>query len=364
VTSNQPTPASKADFITQDSVDSLVLERNPEFLDYLFFHNVLDKFCFVLKAHYSDRERVKRKRYRLDLLLQEYIRANKISVGAKRDLLKDPDLASRLEFNLTKGWHNELVRSDPLSAEYLKVGVQLGGTSPGSDGLAAWNTIQRYYAFFEYYSAIAQSVLPGLKIDGHKKLSRNFNSQVAGVVSKDLLFYPFTLNSKSKSTTIPVHPKHCVFHYASYPRDPGRSIDDLDLELVKAFQLIGKREHASLLDVLYEFRLWANYTGVRSILKLTDGGYLGFLMKNLGTLVFFAGALAEIAVIRTLGEVRYLGILRAFQRDYVNKNDRFARITFLIPMYIRLRCYKHVGLISSRIGFIIPELEDPIQFIT
>ena len=63
--------SSKRDFITHDSVDSLVLDKDPEFLDYLFFHNVLDKFCFVLKAHYSDRERVKRKRYRLDLLLQQ-----------------------------------------------------------------------------------------------------------------------------------------------------------------------------------------------------------------------------------------------------------------------------------------------------
>ena len=31
---------SREDFITSDSVDSLVLERSPDFLDYLFFRNV------------------------------------------------------------------------------------------------------------------------------------------------------------------------------------------------------------------------------------------------------------------------------------------------------------------------------------
>lgn len=362
---SEPTYTSKEHFITQDSVDSFVLEKDPAFLDYLFFHNILDKYCFVLKAHYSDRDRVKRKRYRLDLLLQEYIRANKIAACGSRRPSTGSSLTLQLESNLTKGWHNELVRSDPLSSEYLKIGVQLvSGTGPGSGGLAAWNIIQSYYAFFEYSSAIAHSVLPGLQIDGHKKLSRNFNSQVAGVVSRNLLFYPFSLTSRTIKRAIPEHPKHCGFHYASYPREPGKSINDLDAELVKAFQLIGNGRQASVLDLLYECRLWANYTGVRSILKLTDGGYVGFLMKNLGTLVFFAGALAEMSVIQTLGEARYLAILRAFQQEYVDKNERFARIKFLVPPYVRLRCYKHVGLISSRIGFIIPEVEDPIQFVT
>ncbi len=33
----------KKDFITLDSVDSLVLEEAPDFLDYLYFHNVIGK---------------------------------------------------------------------------------------------------------------------------------------------------------------------------------------------------------------------------------------------------------------------------------------------------------------------------------
>jgi|GEM_PF-6284114 len=55
---------AKKDFITLDSVDSLVLDKDPDFLDYLYFHNVIDKFCWLLKLQYSKRETVKKKNYR------------------------------------------------------------------------------------------------------------------------------------------------------------------------------------------------------------------------------------------------------------------------------------------------------------
>lgn len=361
----QPDYRKKEDFITIDSVDSIVLKQTPDFLDYLFFHNLLDKYCFALKAHYSDRETVKKRRYRLDLVFQNYLVRNAIRCPQQAPSRKWRPHESRVEFNLSKGWHNELVRSDPLLIDYLKVGVQLSDwKGPGTGGFAAWNIIQSYYAVFEYFSALAATFSPMLKINGHKKLARHFNSQVLGLASKSVLFYPFSLSNHTKRNQIPTHPKHTEFHYASYPRIPGRNITDIDYELVKGFQFIasGNRQ-ASILDLLYEFRLWANYTGVRSILKLTDGGYLGFLMKNLGTLVFFAGGLAELAAIRALGEDHFLAILRRFQRDYIDNNERFSRNRFLIPAFVRLRAYKHTGIIRHDINFIIPDLEDPIQFI-
>ena len=177
------------------------------------------------------------------------------------------------------------------------------------------------------------------------------------------MFYPFTLSSSTPAHYIPAHPKHCQYHYATYPRDPGRAINDIEHEVQKSFEIIGKGERISLIDTLYELRKWANYTGVQSLLKLADGGYQGFLMKNLATIVFFAGGMAELAVLFALGESKYLGILKNFSSEYINKNERFARNKFLIPAYIRLRSYKHLGILSSRIEFIIPDLADPIQFI-
>ena len=247
----RPCYEKKEDFITLDSVDSLILQRAPDFLDYLFFHNVLDKYCFALKAHYSDRETVKKRRYRLDLVFQNYLVANGIPSHRLAPDVSSSAFESQVEFTLTKGWHNELVRGDPLLPDYLKVGVQLSGwRGAGTGGLAAWNVIQSYYAVFEYFSALAATLSPALKIDGHKKLARNINSQVLGTARKSVLFYPFILSSLTKSGQIPAHPKHTEFRYASYPREPGKGIADIDYEMIKAFQFVASGGRpASILDL-------------------------------------------------------------------------------------------------------------------
>ena len=71
--------------------------------------------------------------------------------------------------------------------------------------------------------------------------------------------------------------------FLDYPREPGKDIYDLQAELPLAYRLLNKDPVASVVDLMYELRLWANYTGVGSLLKLSDGGYLRFLMKNLAT---------------------------------------------------------------------------------
>ncbi len=361
---DEPTYKSKHDFITLDSVDSLVLERDPSFIDYLFFHNVLDKFCWLIKLHYADRETVKKKRYRIETLFQWFLLANKVRGEKAKKCLSAQADAERLEFHVTKGWHNELIRNDPLLPDYLQIGTQLSGwAGPGSGGTVAWNVIQSYYSIFEYLSCLATSVNPSLQVEGHKQLAKEFNNHTLGKARHGLLFYPFAISSDTTSSGFPDHPAHCKFHYASYPREPGRSVSELEQEIQKAFLFVGEGRRASLIDFLYQLRLWANYTGVHSLLKLSDGGYQGFLMKNLATIVFFAGGMAEVAVIFSLGEAAYLGMLKRFATGYIDKNERFAKNKYLIPIYIRLRSYKHLGLLSGSIDFIIPESADPVKFI-
>jgi hypothetical protein len=75
------------------------------------------------------------------------------------------------------------------------------------------------------------------------------------------------------------------------------------------------------------------------------------------------GGIAELAAINALGEGRYVAMLNKFRREYIEKNERFARNRFLIPAFIRLRAYKHTSVITQNIDFIMPELEDPVQFV-
>lgn len=358
-----PSYTRKEDFIP-DSVDLVLLARDPSFVDYLFFHNVLDKFCWVAKLHYADRETVKRKRYRLDTLFQRCLLANKVRREKARKCLCSTPHENRLEFHITKGWHNELVRSDPLLPDYLEIGTQLTGwKGPGSGGMIAWNVIQSYYAAFEFYSCVAVATDAGLEIEGHKQLSSRFNNHVLGKACDRLVFYPFSLSSATPRARFPPHPQHCQYHYASYPREMGRGVAEIEIEVQKALQFLGKGQKSSLLDVLYAFRLWANYTGVQGLIKLADGGYQGFLMKNLGMIVFFIAGMAELAVLFSLGESTYLRMLKEFSTPFIDMNERFARNKYLIPPYIRLRAYKHLGIIHGDTRFIIPEPPDPVQLI-
>jgi len=360
---NKPSYTQKEDFIP-DSVDIILLDRDPTFINYLFFHNVLDKFCWVAKLHYADKETVKRKRYRLDTLFQRCLVVNKVRrEKAIKCLCSTPD-KKRLESHIAKGWHNELVRSDPLLPDYLQIGTQLNEwKGPGSGGMIAWNVIQSYYAAFEFCSCLAVAVDVGPKIEGHKQLAKEFNNHVLGRACDRLVYYPFSLSSATPQTAFPEHPQHCQYHYASYPREMGKGVSDVEVEVQKALQLLGNGRKSSLLDMLYELRLWANYTGVYDLIKLSDGGYQGFLMKNLGMVVFFLAGMAELAVLFSLGESAYLSMLKAFSRSYIEKNERFARNPYLIPPFVRLRAYKHLGIFRGSIGFVIPEPADPVQFI-
>jgi hypothetical protein len=360
-----PQYRSRRDFIPLDSVDALVLERDPTFEKYLFFHNLLDKFCWCAKLHYSDRETVKKKRYRLDVLFQDILTNEAISLEKAGRCIDSNTTEEQLEYHITKGWLNELVRSHPLHPDYLAIGTNLGQWStPGSGGFASWNIIQSYYAFYEYLATICVAVDSTAKADGHKVVAKSFNNHVIGKALGRLVFYPFNLTSSTSS--FPSHPKHCEFHYATYPREVGRNINELEHELVQAYKLLSAENRGtrtSVFDLFYELRLWSNYTGVQSIITLSDGGYQKFLSRNLSTLAFLAGGMAEIAYIARFGSNKYLGMLKRFSVSYIDKHESFARNKFLIPPYIRLRILKHLSLFESRIDFIIPQPVDPVVLI-
>jgi hypothetical protein len=359
---NPPQYTTQRDFIPQDSVDSLVLERDPSFEQYLFFHNLLDKFCWCAKLHYSDRETVKRKRYRLDVLFQNILAMENVSLKKAQHCIDMNSTEEQLEYHLTKGWLNELVRSHPLHPDYLTIGTNLGDWStPGSGGFVSWNIIQSYYAFYEFFACLCVAVDSSVVADGHKVIARSLNNHILGKASNRLIFYPFNLTSSTLD--FPDHPKHCGFWYATYPRQVGRSVKELEYELVQAYKFLSsqkRNQKTSIFDLLYDLRLWSNYTGVQSVIALSDGGYQKFLSQNLATLVFLTAGMAELAYIARFGEVRYLALLKHFSKSYIDKHESFARNKFLIPSYIRLRILNHMGFIKNRINFIVPQPVDPV----
>jgi hypothetical protein len=354
---------NRRDFLPQFSLDAYILEQFPEFLNYLFFHSVLDKYCWLIKLHYSPREVVRSKRYRLDELLQHFLLSNKIALDKIRRGLPAELDKKKLEHHLTKGWYNELIRSDPVIDSYLSIGTSLGkDEGPGSGGLIAWNIIQSYYAFYEFLCCCSSSFLPKLDTRGHKAVAKAFSNQLLGKTKNRILFYPLNLTSSTTEEEFPNHPSHCFTQYAVYPREDNKRVSDLEREIPKAFALLGSGGKKSILDFLYELRLWANYTGLQSLVKLTDGGYQQFLVRNLATVTFFSAAVAELTAISAVGEGAYLALVSQFAEDFIEKHDRFSRRKPLLPLIVRLKVYNHLELLSVPAVMLQPS--DPIRLIS
>lgn len=348
-----------------------VLEFNPssyydyctELIDYHPFHDFIDRYCWLIKLFYSDMEDIKRKKYSLDILFQNFILKNKFStVKLSRQFSEDGN-DNKVTFHLQKGWYNELVRSMPLNPEFLNIGTNIKGSVIDATS-TSWNITQSYYSIYEYSNSMVFLFNIAINTKQHKKPTNIFNNGVLDCLKNNVLFYPFFLSSQN--TGPKKYPFHAKFAYASYPRDTSKRILDVNRDVVRVLKNLSKENKGhpvSLIDFMYEFRVWANYTGVETIIKLRNGHILEYLYKNLGTLNFFMGGIAELSALAKLGEKEYMKTFDNFSNNYVLKQPQFEKNILLIPMFIRHRIYKHLGIISADLPYLSPMHKDPIIMI-
>lgn len=339
-----------------------IVELEPAYANIFFYHNLLDRFCWTIKLHYSPKTVLMHRRHRLDTLLQYMLVGNNITLDKFHITTKDiqTDLVMR---SLSQGWHNELARSIPLHQDYLKIGTAINPwTSPSSGGFTTWNIIQSYYAAYAFARCLCSMVQPDLGDAGHDKIRRVFHNNILGTVQSRNVVYPFTLTSESKLADFPNHPEHCVNMYAAYPRDRNKRVNHLDHDIVTGLSCLHDSP-ASFLTLLHHMRLAANYTEMKQIMKLRDGGYQHFLNMNLSTSIFLFSALCELTVISVIGEASYIDTVTEFHESFVIHHDPLANNINLIPHYIRMRCYKHLNLLSQVPEYIVPSPEDYVAFV-
>jgi hypothetical protein len=264
-------------------------------------------------------------------------------------------------FHLKKGWYNELVRSLPLDVEYLNIGTNIPGNIPDATSVS-WNITQTYYSVYEYINSINFCTTDKLNTVQHRKPSKYFNANVIDGLKRSAMGYPFTLTSE-KNLGIK-YPKHIKFEYARYPRNSSQSIQEVTKDVTKMLKKIKLKQdsRASLIDFLYDFRVWANYTGIETIVKLENGFLLNYLYKNLGIINFFIAGSSELCALRRLGEDKYLEELRLFSEQYILKQSQYTKKIHLVPVFVRHRIYKHLGLIKGEMSFLFLNA-DPINFV-
>jgi hypothetical protein len=348
-----------------------VLDFNPshyydystELINYHPFHDFIDRYCWLIKLYYSDKEDIKRKNYRIDTLFQNFLLKNKFSVEKLVRQFGSNGNNSKMIFHLQKGWYNELVRSTPLNDDFLKIGTKVKGSVADASSVS-WNITQTYYSIYEYTNSLAFLFNETINTRQHRTPTNIFNNGALNKLKSSILFYPFFLSSQNTRPT--KYPKHALFKYAAYPRNHRKKLQDINDDAVKSLKRLSKEYKGapiSLVDFLYEFRVWANYTGVDTVIKLRNGHLLEYLYKNLATINFFMGGISELAAIARLGEEEYMKLFRSFANDYVLKQPQFEQNVLIVPIFIRHRIYKHLGIISDELLDLSPMFRDPIKMV-
>ena len=357
---------------TFDGSDDYYLGQDQLFEDYLFLHNIADVFGHLTKLEYANsKDAVRSKSYRLEVIFQNYLRNNKLSIiKIKKTLAVDLKQDFLKEF-LLRGWYNELIALHPISPDYLNISTQLSTNKykggPGDQGDFTWKVTQIYYSVLDFMRVISYAVDPEHypARSGYGVIKR-FSGNLEGKLKDSILFYPFTVFSGKKNSKH-THPDYCKYNYSSYPRDHSKQATDLNEFLIESFTFLAKekgQKKMSILDILYYLREWANYFRIEPLLKLNanKSGYMKFLLKNISIINFFFAGFAELIFISALGEEEYLKLIQKFSSEYIEKVDMFGKENFILPLYIRLRVYKHLGLIENGMEDFFKRT-DPIKLI-
>jgi hypothetical protein len=104
---------------------SFMYNYHSELSEYLYFHDTLDIFCWLLKLRYSEPAHIRRRDYQLHQLLLNYLQDIHVDLEKLGRLRGAAHSAAKIEFHLSKGWYNEIVRSQPLSAHSLRIGPRI-----------------------------------------------------------------------------------------------------------------------------------------------------------------------------------------------------------------------------------------------
>ena len=159
----------------------------PEIIEYHPFHDFIDRYCWLIKLFYTDKEDIKKKKYRLDILFQNFLIKNKFSLEKLTETVAGNNGDNnKLIFHLQKGWYNELVRSVPLSENYLQIGTKAKGSVADATSVS-WNITQTYYSIYEYTNSLDYLFNKTIDTRQHRKSTNIFNNSVLNKLKK--VFY-------------------------------------------------------------------------------------------------------------------------------------------------------------------------------
>ena len=236
---------------------------------------------------------------------------------------------------IKKVWYGELSYCHPLVRDRFNLnhlGIRENLEKSSSRFIfPSWKILQAYYAV--YHSIRAMCEIMGVQYNPkqHAAPLIAFKNSKLSPASKVLYRYPFSLfygkaaKYKKLEFYIPNIKDYFRFNYSNHPRPPHynytqcltRVIDDYK-EGWKGYSVKQRQVNTYMLpDLLYDFRVWANYIDIDNIIALKSKGYRSYLDSDLYTILFFHSAFVEISSIAILGAKRTVELMSQFYKDFI-----------------------------------------------
>jgi len=146
--------------------------------DYMFFHNTLDEFIWLIKLAYAPIETIKSKKYSINSLYQYFITNTNIE---KLEKIISPaaNNPTRFIYFLKQGWYNELAAAYPFNSYQDDIGTKIGAFNDSlfwqTELFPSWTIIKTYYSIYGYYNSLIFTNANNLNTYRHRNPTNHFN---------------------------------------------------------------------------------------------------------------------------------------------------------------------------------------------
>lgn len=340
--------------------------------DYIKYHNAIDRFVWTLRLRYAEKATIKSKRYRIDNLFQRYIYENRINKKRLYSLVGKENSEKDFTYFLKQGWYNELATTYPFAKNAFDIGTYFepNKQSLETELFPSWYIIKSYYTAYSFYNALVFTNVNNLDTFKHRKPTNHFNNTLLKKFSNRLFFYPFNLSEpllEEIEALRKVKRREWDFQYSRYPRNYNKTFYDIEIDLMSDFQNAKKKlntnHRIAIIDLLYLFRIWANYIGNDTALVLrANSGLIHFLHINLYTINFFMAGFCEMMAISFLGEDNFIFEFNQFYQNFIMPRQELLDNWYNIALIIRLRIYEHLDILSTFPEDCFPPNRDKLKF--
>jgi hypothetical protein len=331
---------------------------------YSEWHEVIDEIGWLFKVCYNQKEDVKRKLFRLDIMFANYLRTHDVNLRKVRSVFSasQPSVAKVISNDLKRGWYNELAFAVPLKKSTLGLtfsDINLNKTSSNLRfAFPSWPIITAYYAVYFYLRSTTLQKFSHFRLQEHGATISSFKNNLLGPFERAIWKFPlnisYTPNERVyRDELFPNKIEHTRLKISHHPRVPNRNPLEIFEHIHGVFRKRSRAQRRpakyTLFDYLHDFRVWANYLDIDNLLSLWGSGYKSFIDQNLSIILFFIGGISELCFIAMFGAKQYIKQLQNLYDLFALNNPELESEFTHTPLYQRLEIYNQFKLVEESI---------------